>query len=407
MKYFLFIGVLIYMFLSTSVAAKIGIIQVGTFSSLILVILFFHKFFTDTKNKLFSVFKAEFHIILSGIFIILIKIVLAQVEQINMVIFFIIFPMFVSILLGSQSNSNRKIIQNLILFFFILECSLAIYERITLTNMFINLKNEEIYSVEDWGFRSTSFLGNPLNNALCVSLIMGFILSSKLKLSHKSLYLIIGFFSLLCFNARAAILIWMFLLIIYAIKILIDKKTKIKVKVLFSVLFALLIFSIYTLILDYSIGGRVVKSEILDGSAQARLSVMDAFKYINRNDLLFGDANNYLIVMNKLAAGGVENSYIVFIIQYGILMTLILIILYYKLISRFLKHYSLYNKFILLCSFLLLGSANNGLVSSTPWVFFILCFYSFTKFDVNMKSYLKQIRFKYYLNSFLKQKIQY
>jgi hypothetical protein len=145
------------------------------------------------------------------------------------------------------------------------------------------------------------------------------------------------------------------------------------------------------LIIDYGIGGRLVNKFILDGSSNTRLNVMDAFKYIKRDDLLFGDGSNYLIIMKKLAAGGIENSYVVFIIQYGIFMTLILIVLYHNLISRFLNRYSLYGKFIILCSFLFLGSTNNGLASSIPWGFFILCFYSFTNFDSNIKSVIGPI----------------
>jgi len=117
MKYFLFFGVFIYMFLSPSVAAKIGIMQVGTFSSIILVILFFIKLLNDTKNKLFVTFKEQFNIVLLGLFIIIMKIALGQAEQINTVIFLFIVPMFISVLIGTQNISNKKTIKNLILFF--------------------------------------------------------------------------------------------------------------------------------------------------------------------------------------------------------------------------------------------------------------------------------------------------
>lgn len=48
MKYLLFVGILIYMFLSTTVANKMGINQQGTYSSSILVFLFFIKLLGDT-----------------------------------------------------------------------------------------------------------------------------------------------------------------------------------------------------------------------------------------------------------------------------------------------------------------------------------------------------------------------
>lgn len=391
MRFCLFIGVFLFIFLSTPVAAKIGITKVGSFSSIILVTLFFAKFFADTENKLLSIFRAEFNIIIAGFFILVMKIVLGQLEQTNQVIFLIIVPMFISVLLGTQTNDNRRMIQVLILFFFVLECSLAIYERITLNIVFPSSNESDIFLIKDWAFRSTSFLGHPLNNALCVSVIMGFILCSNIKSIHKISYLMLGFVSLLCFNARAAVLIWMFLLTVHIVKIIFDIKTKQRARIFLGFFLIFLFYSVSKLILDYGIGSRVAKEAILDGSANTRLNVFDSFKYINKEDLIFGDASNYLIVMKKLAAGGIENSYIVLIVDFGIFMTLILILLYHKLISRFLNNYSLYDKLIIVCSFLLLGSSNNGLASSVPWGFFILCFYAFTKFDGNIKNVIGRV----------------
>ena len=117
MKYLLFIGMLTYMFLSTSVAAKIGIKQVGTYSSLIIVFLFAVKFLGDSKHKLFNKFKEEFYIILSSFFLVFIKIFLGQSDQINQIIFFLIVPMSLSILLGVQNISSKRVIRKLILFF--------------------------------------------------------------------------------------------------------------------------------------------------------------------------------------------------------------------------------------------------------------------------------------------------
>lgn len=90
--------------------------------------------------------------------------------------------------------------------------------------------------------------------------------------------------------------------------------------------------------------------------------------------------------MKKLGAAGVENSYIVLVIQYGIPLFLVIVILYYNLIKRFLRHYTLFNKFIILTSFLVVGSANNALAGFAPWGFLILCFYTFTDINFTYKS---------------------
>ena len=181
-KYFLFLGVLIYMFLSTPVANQIGIMQVGTFSSIILVILFFIKLLNDTENKLFVIFKEQFHIVLIGLVIILVKVVLGQIEQISLVVFIVLVPMIISILIGTQNKSIKKSIKNLILFFFISECILSIYERILRVNIFEYVESFNSTYSENWSYRSSAFLGHPLANAISISIIMGFILISTMKI---------------------------------------------------------------------------------------------------------------------------------------------------------------------------------------------------------------------------------
>lgn len=404
MKYLLFVGILIYMFLSTTVAAQIGIKEVGTYSSLIIIFLFLVKLLGNSNHKLFNKFKEEFHIILFGFFLLFVKFFLRQSDQINQVIFLIIVPMTLSVLLGTQNISNRNIVRNLILFFFIMECLLAIYERFSLTNTFPSGNEIDETIITDWNFRSSAFLGHPLANALCVSTIMGFILTTPISLVYKLFYLFLGFVSLLCFNARAAILIWILLATIYLLNLIRDRKTKKNVSFFLFFFLIAAIYFVYSIIVDYGLGGRIVKESINGGSAQTRIEVFDTFTYIDNSDLWFGNSANYIPIMNKLGAGGVENSYIVLIINYGIWIFVILLLLYYYLIKRFLKDYSLYFRFIILSSFLLVGSTNNGLVNIMPWGFLIMCFHCFpfigedqikSKFNIrNMSTIKMKTRYK-------------
>jgi hypothetical protein len=158
--------------------------------------------------------------------------------------------------------------------------------------------------------------------------------------------MILGFISLLCFNARAAIFIWIFLGSIYVISLIIKKKLQHKVVVSMTFFLICTIYFLYEVIVNYGFGGRIINENINDGSSQTRLDVFDSFLYINDADLWFGNANNYIPIMKKLRAGGVENSYVVLVIQYGIPLFLFIVVLYYNLIKRFLKRYTLFNKFI-------------------------------------------------------------
>lgn len=389
-NYILLLAIVLYLFLSTSVARVISIEQVGSTSSFLFVLIFLPIFFKLNGNKLLKIYKEEITIILIASVIIFIKVFLGQVFQINAVIFILIIPMFISIIMGQQDYYNRTMCRNIILFFFILECILAIWERISLINLFpYEDELDYILTIEEWSFRSSAFLGHPLSNALAVSSIMGFILISSINPIVKPFYLLLGFISLLCFNARAAILIWILIALIYFYNFIRTNGTNLKSILLVFICIGGFFYFFYTLIIDLGFGGRLIQSEVLDGSAQTRLGVYDAFSYINNYDLWFGDARNYIPVMKKLGAGGVENSYIVLIIQYGVVPTIILFFLYYKLIKRYFKNYTFYQKSIILISFIIAGSTNNGLVSATIWGVFILCIYSFSTDTFSKRIQLK------------------
>lgn len=209
------------------------------------------------------------------------------------------------------------------------------------------------------------------------------------------LLLILGFISLLCFNARAASLIWVCLIVIYIISIVRSKKIKNGVR--FSLLFLLLIsaYFIYIAIVDYGFGGRLVNEKINDGSSQARVDVFKAFSYIDENEFWYGNSEKYIFIMHKLGVAGVENSFIVFIINYGVLLFIFLCIAYYFWLKKFLNFYTLLNKFIILSSFLLVGSTNNGLMNSEPWGFLILGFYCFSIIETKQKVQINnQVKYK-------------
>jgi len=381
MKYILYLGIIVYLYVSTSVAAVIGIKQVGSFSSLIIVGVFLTTFLIDIRYKLMFKFKQEFYIVLLALLLIAIKILLGQFDQINGVIFFFIVPMMLSITIGQQNEITKKVVRNIILFFLFSEFSLALFENLNSINIFPSAESNKYVTITKWNFRSTGFLGHPLNNALCVSIIMGFIAISNLKAKYKIFFLTLGYIALLCFNARSAILIWSGLVVIYIVRVLKDKNTG-KIASLLLILFLCLGSSVvYHLATDYGIGGRLVKSEIVDGSAQTRLDVFKAFSYLDTADFLIGNSANYLPITKKLGAGGIENSYVVLIVNYGLMMFFVILLLYYLLISKLLRQHNLFNKFIIFVSFILVGSTNNSLAGAIPWAVFIICLYSFQAAD--------------------------
>lgn len=399
----LYIGIVIIMFLSTSVAAFIGLELVGTFSSLIIVTLFVYELFYFGIDVLFNRFKEEFLVVFIGFIIIIMKYSQGDVEGIKQVLFFILIPMSLSILIQLKNGLTKSRIKNIILFFFVTECLLAIYEKVFGIIIFPYMEDiSNVISINTWEFRSSSFLGHPLANALVVSSIMGFVLTSSLALKKKMFYVIVGSIALLCFNARGAILAWGALAIFYIFYVFRHSR-KMNISP-----FVVLVFSVIAsavlgyLMLNYGFGARLFHNEIMDASANTRLDVLQSFSFISSSDFWFGNSANYKNVMEKLGAGGVENSFVVIILNYGIVMFVLLFISIYFWIRRLLKNYTLFHKFLIIISFLVVGSMNNSLSEATPWVFFILCIHSFPFLGV--KAFKKKL-FIYYmtLNKFQKK----
>lgn len=381
MQLALYLGVLVYMYLSTSVAAQIGIEQVGTTSSFIIVLLALHAFKAYDINKLVPKFKAEYFIILMAVIIIVLKYIMNDLDAMKGAIFFLIVPAFLSILLGVQGVVARENIKRIVLFFFITECLLALYERAVIVNVFPYEEMAEVLSIENFGFRSSAFLGHPLANALCVSTIMGFVLISYMKLTYRMMFVVAGYVSLLCFNARGAILVWTILLAIFLVKLAISKKKEGAFSLPMLALYGVSAFALFQLVIVQGFGDRFFQGDLIDGSALARVQVFDAFDYISGVDFWFGNSASYMSVMYKLGAGGVENSFIVIILNYGIVMALILFVAYFLLVKRLIKPFELNSKIIIIASFIVVGSMNNSLASSTSWAFFILCAIAFAPIE--------------------------
>jgi len=370
----LYFGIITYMYLTTTVAAQIGIEQVGTASSLVIMMLSINYMMSHNIDKLTSKFQKESFIILVALMIMVLKFVMSDFDAIKQVLFFFIVPSLMSILLKTQSNKVKEKIVYIILFFYITECLLAIYERAYLVNIFPSEEVFDYVTIMTLGFRSTAFLGHPLANALIVSTIMGFILTMNFKIEQKMLLIIIGYSALLCFNARGAIIVWTILIIIYLFSIVSSKRKKELLSTPMVIFFIAAIYLLYEMIVNQGFGDRLfMANEIMDGSAMTRVDVFNAFSYITNMDFWLGNSLNYNYVMDSLGAGGVENSYVVMILNYGLVMGLTSFIALFFWIKQLLRPYTLYNKIIIIISFILVGSMNNGLVSANVWGIFILC----------------------------------
>lgn len=372
MVLFLYVGILFYFYLTTTVAAKIGVVQVSTFS---LFLPAFYTIYCLSKinfYKLYFCYKIENIILLLAIFFSIFKLLFGDIQDIKNIILLMVVPLLFYIIISFQNSETKKTIKIIIIFFYITECVLAIYERINGVIVFPYENGLEYSMFDGFGFRSGAFLGHPLSNALCVSTIMGFIFVSDLKFNQKFFLVMIGYVAILSFNARGAIVVWTFLMPFYIFRNGVKQSIGFKQKTFLVSLFIVAVFFIY-LIVSKGFGDRFFQGVLLDGSALTRINVWGSFKHISSVDFLLGNSKNYLYVMNKLGSAGVENSFIVIVIKYGILLGSILFFVFFVWVRRILLGLKLSDKLLIITSFVLVGSMNNSLSSPESWSIFAIC----------------------------------
>lgn len=125
-------------------------------------------------------------------------------------IHWIFLMFFLSIAL---KNYNGKWVLIILITFYISNCLLGVYERVTQTHILVYssdiLEAQEKYGErQDSFFRAFALLGHPLYNANVTSMIIAFVLLSKnINKYVKIALIIIGALALWAFNSRAAILI--------------------------------------------------------------------------------------------------------------------------------------------------------------------------------------------------------
>ncbi len=323
-------------------------------------------------------------ILILSILIILVKENMGY-DYFKKVLCFLILPTLISVSFSYLTRTEYKYLKKVFICFYLVECSLAILERLTHTIFFyvVNSTYEELLYLnpEAWEFRSYALYPHPLANATVVVVIMTFIICSHLKLLPKIGYFFLGYISLFCFNARGAILLTTLVILPYflwKINKLVRRK-KVLVNIGLLSLIALLAFVVF----HTDLSGRLINIGLNDGSTMTRLEVFSFYKFLSSQDVVWGGGEDiYYHIMAKLGAGGVENGFIVMFLQYGIIFTPILLYLLLMHQKRLLSQtYHKIDALFILSTFYLLGFMNPSLATPVPWIIFFFAYYSFRKYE--------------------------
>jgi hypothetical protein len=182
----------------------------------------------------------------------------------------------------------------------------------------------------DIAWRATALLGHPLGNALmggCYVLIVALSDRCHLRRGLAPLVILVQILGLVSFGGRASLVVTLVLLCgIIAYGLL-----KIVLGARFSRLgAAATIFAVPILILAFAVLAQagffdqMLQRFVEDnGSAKARIAMLQMFHYVNLEDLMFGPDPAYMWIL-QLRLGieyGIESFWVSFLFQYGAVMS--------------------------------------------------------------------------------------
>lgn len=296
-----------------------------------------------------------------------------------------------------RTRNIWKTIFYVFLSFYILECSLAIIERIFSTNLPILRVGESLWkgidTAEDSSFRSEALLGHPLQNALIVISAMSFILVSKLSINWKFGLWGLGFLALLCFNTRFAIVFSVLLMGIYLFNEYGSAFTNREKKKIFEYV-VVGIFASIVLFFVIGLGDRLLNMGLMDeSSASVRFSLFDIFIGIDFKSLLMPmDLVKFESLMSYRDIRVIENFWIIFLFNYGAIFLGIIVVVHFFVLRVLYKNYSMFSIVFTAFTFFVTASTNNSLVTS--WHMLAYYFFFVILFNPKMQLFILPSRMK-------------
>ena len=353
------------------------------------LLLIIGSIYLFTKKKLIKNYEISF-LIFCFIYTFFNTIILQRSANLVIIINSFIAPIFIS-LLAKNIPSAKKNIYKIILLYFIAECGVAISERIFSENFLIAASETTFMDMSmshDEGFRSASIHGHPLQGALMVSVIMGFIYIANIKIRNKIALLILGCMALLSFNTRSSICFWGGMLTLLLLQIIFSKKYTVTNKLSSFFLLSIAAIGLWYL-LQSGWGGRLLELSLFDeDSAQARIDVFQMFNFISFKQILWGISEKDIInIMSKSGIGIIENYWISYILSFGLICTLIFATFVFLCLKPLFKNIATIKIIISVGSFLIISSTNNSMLSGVPaLILLVLCVYSFPIKKINYEA---------------------
>lgn len=267
---------------------------------------------------------------------------------------------------------NQKSFKYSIIFLFGLEMILSLYEYSIGHNFFAEIELDFTGR-----FRSTGLWGHPLNNAIIISAFILLVIMADVKSKYKLVTFFCGMLTLFCFNARASILST---LVCAGIYFLLKNKGNFayhfRRQKIYYFIFIILIGFTFSYLSQSELGGKLFISEsrnFEDGSAQVRLEALSFFQSLSINDILFG-LKDYKLSASLYGLMFIENSLLILIFQYGILLAVfmmtIIVIMMYRIMGQLKKK----ERVILIFNILFIGFTSPALCNFYVYIFILFAY---------------------------------
>ena len=280
----------------------------------------------------------------------------------------------------------------IVLIFFVVDCLFAVYERLISYNFFPPDYMHVLTEYYARAFRSTALLGHPLNNALNLVVIMGFIYLSRIK--YRDILIILGLTGLLCFGSRGAIygFISMTAMHYFVFRFLYNHNTFSRIRVN-NRFYTYMYFVIGGVLLLYLLfythfGDRLLSVSVYDdSSAGARVRLYAILDNINFSEVLWGASTQKIeAIQSRLDLEIIENFWLQWILRFGMVFTIGLFISMATLLYNRLHFLYVNERVYLIALFFMVASTNNSLATTTGVIStFLLCTAGFNPFRYFVK----------------------
>lgn len=303
-----------------------------------------------------------------------------------------ISPILLIMYFSYRKAKPSSFLSYFVLSFFVLECIIAIYERMTLTHLLnYPLRTQAMVANMDFteSFRSFSLMGHPLRNSFVVLIMLAFIVcSSYIPKKMKLLLAVLGLSAIWATNSRMSMIIGA--CIVFYRFLLYEKNWK------WSILAIFLIFTIVPVAITFiektQILGRL-NLDFSDSSAMARIVAYYIFANHDWSfsEILFGGTvleYPYFYFVNAPQKHVVlENSILMILGYWGFIIGPIIILGEIAITYLALWRYNMKDKIIIMVA-VWIGALMSPATYTATYIitFFMISNYAFAeKYQLNFK----------------------